>query len=161
MHTFDHTLTSDVVERVTSNPDIHFHAIGVGSQEKDERLRHLHQIMTGMGHTWLDVLKMDIEGAEWELLQHMYSVPKASLKATQLLMEVHFPNNLTVVLETFDKLLADNYRVFSVEPNYYCEDGCCAKNLLEFAFIKVSDRGKICTPDPHARSAQLKLPAGC
>lgn len=55
----------------------------------------------------------------------------------QLLVEFHF-STLPAVLKAFDGLAAQGYRVFSVEPNYYGD----ARNLLEFAFIKVCEPGK-------------------
>ncbi len=68
--------------------------------------------------------------------------------------------------QVLDALLADKYRIFSVEPNYYCEDGACAKNLLEFAFIRVSENGHVCSPHSHhsaaaAGNAGTVLPDGC
>ena len=134
-----------------------FHPIGIGSSSQDARLQQLHQIMSNLGHQWIDILKIDIEGSEWELFNDLYAQPNSTLSATQVLVEFHFQGNITVVLQTFDRLLADNYRVFAVEPNYYCQEGCCARDLLEFAFVKVSVRGEICTP--HAHSSLL--PPGC
>ncbi len=135
-----------------------FHSVGVGSPSTDDRLMQLEQIMANLGHTWIDILKMDIEGSEWDLFHDLFNRPKATLPATQLLVEFHFPGNVSVVLQTFDALLADNYRVFAVEPNYYCDEGCCARDMLEFAFIKVSDDGEICTPSANS---PMQLPSGC
>ena len=122
---------------------------GVGDPEAHPdsplKLEKLEAIMSRLQHTWIDVLKIDIEGYEWELLRDFYK-SGAKLPATQILMEVHFKGVNQVVWETFDMLLADKYRVFSVEPNYYCMEGCCAKHLIEFAFIKVSDHGQIVHP---------------
>ena len=28
--------------------------------------------MKSLGHKWIDVLKMDIEGGEWDFLEHLY-----------------------------------------------------------------------------------------
>ncbi len=68
-------------------------------------------------------------------------------------------------MQVLDVLLADKYRIFSVDPNYYCDDGACAKNLLEFAFIRVSDNGHVCAPHSHPGSAEegagMILPHGC
>lgn len=70
-----------------------------------------------------------------------------------------------MVLQVLDAILADKFRIFSVEPNYYCEEGACAKNLLEFAFIKVSDDGHVCSPHSHSHNmgmnAAVLLPNGC
>ena len=67
--------------------------------------------------------------------------------------------------QVLDAILADKFRIFSVEANYYCEDGACAKNLLEFAFIRVSDDGHVCSRHLHATSSEgnagMMLPDGC
>lgn len=52
------------------------------------------------------------------------------------MIEFHF-STLPVALKAFDGLAAQGYRVFSVEPNYYAD----ARNLVEFAFIKVCEPG--------------------
>ena len=57
--------------------------------------------------------------------------------------------------------LATDLEFFSVEPNYYCDNGCCAKDLLEFAFIKVSPIGQVCSPRSRAATLREALPHGC
>ena len=125
---------------------------GVGDPEAHAsspfELEKLEAIMSRLQHTWIDVLKIDIEGYEWELLQDLYKLG-AKLPATQVLIEFHYHpmrGSTKLIWEVLDLLLADKYRVFSVEPNYYCSEGACARDLLEFAFIKVSNHGQICAP---------------
>ena len=89
-----------------------------------------------------------------------YAEKDASLPVTQLMVEFHFQNASTA-FHALDKLLGDGFRVFSVEPNYYCDNGCCAKDLLEFAFIKVSPMGQICSPRSRAAALREALPHGC
>ena len=171
VHTFDPTLSKKVQAAVQARPNLHFHAVGVGgsktpAQGKNavaiENLQSLESIMTDLQHAWIDILKMDIEGYEWSLFADFYKTPGARMPATQLLVEFHFPGNITMVWEVLDAIIADNYRVFSVEPNYYCWDGACARDLLEFAFIKVSDRGHICAPLHQAsKHESVVLPPGC
>ena len=117
-------------------------------------LQTLEQIMGDLGHQWLDVLKLDIEGGEFSLLSNFYADKNASLHVTQLLIEMHFPGTVSVVWDVFDKLAADGFRVFSTEPNYYCQNGCCAKDLVEFSFIKVSSDGRLCTPQESSASGR-------
>ena len=109
-------------------------------------MQSLTRLMSDLGHDWIDVLKMDIEQHEWELLRDFYSREEATLPVTQLMIEFHFYGDLAIVWEVLDKLLADNFRVFAVEPNYYCRDGLCARDLLEFALIKVAPNGNLCVP---------------
>ena len=55
-------------------------------------------------------------------------------------------------------------RVFSAEPNYYCEEGACAALMTELAFVKVSPEGLVCVPHGHAppgESILAQLPSGC
>lgn len=118
--------------------------------------------MGDLGHQWLDVLKLDIEGGEFSLLSNFYADKNASLHVTQLLIEMHFPGTVSVVWDVFDKLSADGFRVFSTEPNYYCQHGCCAKDLVEFSFIKVSSDGRLCTLQESSASGRKPLwPHGC
>ena len=46
-------------------------------------LRSLHTIMSDLGHRWIDVLKIDIEGAEWRALEGLVA-KQAPLPFTQL-----------------------------------------------------------------------------
>lgn len=65
--------------------------------------------MADLGHEWVDLLKIDIEGFEWELFNDFYAIHGASLPATQLLVEFHF-KNLPTLWRTFDQLLDDGFR---------------------------------------------------
>ena len=93
-------------------------------------------------------------------MQDFYAEKDASLPVTQLMVEFHFQGARTA-FHVLDKLLGDGFRVFSVEPNYYCDNGCCAKDLLEFAFIKVSPTGQICSLRSRAAALREALPHGC
>lgn len=53
----------------------------------------LGQVMEKLGHQWIDVLKMDIEGHEWNVFGDFYAKPGSRLPATQLLVEFHWPGN--------------------------------------------------------------------
>jgi hypothetical protein len=171
VHTFDPTLDKAVQAAVQARPKLQFHAIGVGGSTKPGpgqtpisigNLHSLESIMADLQHAWIDILKIDIESHEWGLFTDFYAAHGARLPATQLLVEFHFPGQAATVWEVLDAILEDKYRVFSVEPNYYCENGCCARDLLEFAFIKVSDKGQVCAPMHRAGQHEgIVLPPGC
>ena len=172
VHTFDPTLNQAVQAAVEARPNLQFHAIGVGGSTKPglgqtpvtvSNLQSLESIMADLQHAWIDILKIDIESYEWSLFTDFYAVHGARLPATQLLVEFHFPGQAATVWEVLDAILADKYRVFSVEPNSYCENGCSARDLQEFAFIKVSDQGQICAPMHQANKHEgtIVLPPGC
>jgi Methyltransferase FkbM domain len=42
-----------------------------------------------LGHTWVDVLKVDIEGSEFEVMHHLAAL-NHGMPFTQLQVEVHF-----------------------------------------------------------------------
>ncbi|BDA47034.1 probable methyltransferase-like protein 24 at N-terminal half [Coccomyxa sp. Obi] len=171
VHTFDPNLSPDTqTAKQSSLPGLHFHSVGLGRssgplQSLDDRSMHsFAEVMAALGHAWVDVLKVDIEGHEWDMFLDFFT-SGAHLPATQLLVEFHWPGSAEKVWKVLDTILADRYRIFSVEPNYYCEDGACAKNLLEFAFIRVSDDGHVCSPHSHhadaAGNAAVMMPEGC
>ncbi|BDA51472.1 probable methyltransferase-like protein 24 [Coccomyxa sp. Obi] len=177
VHTFDHTLGDHLRKQMAKVAGLSFHPIGIGDPSSGAGLQKLDQIMMDLGHEWVDVLKIDIETFEWELFSDFYASEGATLPATQLLVEFHWnwshhvpgPSpaitwNQSLIWDVFDKLEADNFRVFAVEPNYYCDNGCCAGDFLEFAFIKVSPNGQICTPgrsDDMSKAGKVALPYGC
>ena len=174
----DPTLPESLQAVIEAKPGLHFHSIGVGSGSAvpapgrtaidASKMQSLEGIMRDLQHSWIDILKIDIEMHEWGLFTDFYRGSSAGdagprLPATQLLVEFHFPGQAATVWEVLDLITADNYRVFSVEPNYYCENGCCARDLIEFAFIKVSDEGQICAPihQPGKHGGGLVLLPGC
>lgn len=100
VHTFDPTLSADTQKAMQAAlPEMHFHAIGVGRGSgpfkslNDGAMHDLEDILAELGHSWVDVLKMDIEGHEWDVLSDFYAKPGAQLPATQLLVEFHWPGN--------------------------------------------------------------------
>ena len=92
--------------------------------------------------TWLDILKIDIEGAEWEIFMEYFD-ERVPMPFTQILVEIHTDATSRIsgvkhdVLTRFFRGMSDaGYRIFSVEPNYLNAQDC-----LEFSFMKVDDRG--------------------
>lgn len=73
--------------------------------------RSLSSIMTQLGHTHLSILKIDIEGGEWDILRDVAG------RATQLLVEVHF-RNVSRELNILHKLSRD-YALFSNVRNLF------------------------------------------
>ena len=151
IHVFDHTLDAAQADIVRSVASVRLHSTGLGEEGTSAagNMRTLSETLNDLQHQWIDVLKMDIEGAEWQVLESWFKVQNRTLPATQLLVEFHFLDGKTgletLVAPLFELLLSDGYRVFATEPNYYCGDGCCASNLVEYAFIKVSRHGHVVT----------------
>jgi FkbM family methyltransferase len=97
------------------------HTILTGVMDDTHRfavpVKRLATIMAELGHTRIDLLKMDIEGAEYEVIDDLV---KSSLRPAQLLVEFHhrFPtvgNEKTVV--AIDALRKAGYRLFAVSPS--------------------------------------------
>lgn len=88
-------------------------------------VRRLGSIMHSLRHSRIDILKMDIEGAEYEVLK---DVMTSELDVSQILVEFHHRFSITGPLRTLGavKLLRKNgYALFSV-----------SRNREEFSFIK-------------------------
>jgi FkbM family methyltransferase len=67
-----------------------------------------------LGHTRIDLMKMDIEGAEYEVLDGLLSSP---IKPTQLLVEFHhrFPGiGLEKTADLIERLRGAGYKIFAI-----------------------------------------------
>lgn len=87
----------------------------------------LQTIMQRMGHTQIDILKMDIEGAEYAVI---HDVIASALKPKQLLVEFHDrfrgTGGILRTVETVRQLRRYGYSLFSV-----------SKTLTEFSFVSI------------------------
>lgn len=123
VHAFDPSLEqlgfSSTIKALQSNPNITFHAVGLGGRDlvhpagaapwqfpglgygrfpndKAWTLRTIESLMRTLNHSRIDVLKVDIEGAEWPLLERILSDRRARRRLRsgtlfrQILIEVHF-----------------------------------------------------------------------
>jgi FkbM family methyltransferase len=83
-------------------------------------------IMNRLGHDRLDVLKMDIEGAEYEVLADMLL---ARIYPKQLLVEFHYFEGAAQRIDQTTRLIhrlnEEGYRAFARSPNGY-----------EFSFVR-------------------------
>lgn len=77
-------------------------------------VRRLHTIMAGLGHDHIDLLKLDIEGAEYEVIP---DILRSGVDVRQLLVEFHhrFPEfGLDKTRKMLRLLKAYGFRLFSV-----------------------------------------------
>lgn len=140
VHTFDCTLDAATLV-LPSSPRIHFHALcaGEGSAE-DPRYQSLAALAAGLGHSRVDLLKMDIEGFEYRVVESLYKdvlrgAPGAEqLMPLQISLEVHTQTHFSVLpwarapglsaaeLDALWVPLTDlGYVVVSREDNRLCE----------------------------------------
>lgn len=104
--------------------------------------------MQTLGHDWVDVLKMDIEGSEFQALGYLASLPGDAMRFTQLQLEIHhewsdrrsMPN--VAHLSMLHALLERNFRMTLLEPNIYF----AAQTCHELAMLKMDECGNVITP---------------
>ncbi len=80
-------------------------------------VKSLSTIMAELGHPRIDLLKMDIEGAEYQVIENL---KEGSLRPAQLLVEFHhrFPGvGVSRTKTALQQLREMGYRLFSVSPS--------------------------------------------
>jgi FkbM family methyltransferase len=80
------------------------------------QVKKLESIMQELGHATIDVLKMDIEGGEYAVIE---SLCRSSIRPTQVLVEFHHHfSGITrrMSLNAIRALRSIGYRVFSISP---------------------------------------------
>lgn len=162
VHTWDHTLNDEKIQAVRKVPGINLHLLGIGSEAAaaHDNFTSLSKMLAGVQQEYIDVLKMDVEGGEWQILEDWYKSGRGSLPVSQLIVEFHsdFAVNGVegTVAPVFEMLALDGFRVFAVEPNYYCLGGACAATYVEYSFIKVSKHGRVYRHGNKTHSSSLK-----
>lgn len=167
VHVFDPTLGQEALKKLSKQPKIQFHPVGLGPKNEqvemtDNRMtmgnnRHhtmdlltLQTIMQSLNHTWIDVLKIDIEGFEYAVLQQLMKTSKSQLPVSQLLIEFHYWEDAERtlprdILATLKSLVNNNFRVFSTEPNWWWTNK--AYEFIEYSFLHVDNTGKVLLPN--------------
>lgn len=82
-------------------------------------VRRLSTIMASLGHERLDVLKMDVEGAEYAVIEDLV---RSGIQVRQLLVEFHhfFPGIPASATERAIRTLGDaGFRIFDISPGGY------------------------------------------
>ncbi|MGI9175523.1 MAG: FkbM family methyltransferase [Rhodothermales bacterium] len=80
-------------------------------------VRRLGTLMGELGHTHIDLLKMDIEGSEYEVIEDLL---RERLDVRQLLVEFHHRFEAVDVRQTKEAIAAlgqSGYRIFHVSPS--------------------------------------------
>ena len=99
-----------VSHTILDRPTTMSHAISVP-------FKKLNTIMNELGHDQIDVLKMDIEGAEYEVVE---DIRKSEIRPRQILIEFHhrFPGvGIAKTREAIKRIKSMGYYLFSVSPN--------------------------------------------
>ena len=86
VHTFDPFNPPNVAAAAHYN--VHRHVWGVSDKESSN-MRSLQSIMKELGHSKVDVLKIDVEGAEVQVLPNIASAGLLHIAVDQIQLEVH------------------------------------------------------------------------
>ena len=161
VHVFDFSLSEDQVKQVGATPGVTFHNYGIGAADQHVSvpfvygkrkipsydLKSLPTIMKELGHTWIDVLKMDIEGAEYKVLsaivQH-YKSAEQVIPITQAQIEYHHKGEKPArreLIATLTALEHNGFLAFHSEYNYHGQPW----NYIEYAYLHVDKDGKVVT----------------
>ncbi|KAK9819754.1 hypothetical protein WJX72_001973 [[Myrmecia] bisecta] len=165
VHVFDPTLDAAKrrhVQKLTEQePRLHFHSYGISDRDGKLRttsssgelhtrlmdVKKLSTIMAQLGHAWVDVLKMDVEGSEWHTITQWLEGFR-QLPFTQLQVEYHYYEDsgatpAKTILQVLRGLAAANMRVFNVEPNYWWSNN--GWQFIEYAYLQVDAQGNVVT----------------
>jgi len=119
---------------------VQFFNIGLGYEKKNEKtgveFKSFAEIMTMLNHTYVDVVKMDVEGYEWHWI---HKEPETIHRVGQLLIELHieglnereYPGESAVSF--VERLEAKDLRMFHKEVNHEYPHLC-----TELSFIQVN-----------------------
>jgi hypothetical protein len=89
-------------------------------------MKNLKDIMEELGHSWIDILKVDIDGAEWRsfdyIYQQMHTVPSSQIQVELTGLDItDQPDSLAGGTQGAYKLwsnfINDGFRIFHVEAN--------------------------------------------
>lgn len=138
----------------------HFSAVGLAGSDKpheDPPMFTLESLMRKNGHTHIDILKIDIEGWEFETITTLltpYITSGKPLPFGQLQLEIHIWNkSFAEYLEWWEKLEAAGLRPFWTEPNLVYQNYNKKTNtadLAEYSFLNIKgDNVFIKDPKPH------------
>jgi len=96
------------------------------SQCMDCPMKNLKEIMEDLGHDWIDVLKIDIDGAEWRSFEYIYNEMR-TLPASQIQLELtglditdqqaSLAGGTHGVYKLWSNLISDGFQIFHIEPN--------------------------------------------
>jgi len=121
IHAFDPTIGSLPFDNynaslsMAAQQRITFHKLALGGHSSSSAEHLLHETMRGimgrLGHTYVDILKVDVEGAEWKAFDGSPYLPIG-----QLLIELHY-QGLPQLRNFFARMQANGLHPFSREIN--------------------------------------------
>ncbi|KAG0078100.1 hypothetical protein BGZ92_001637 [Podila epicladia] len=151
---------SGVAGDAKSNPRMHFNKVFIGSKDRvDENgsvWKTLPTIMKENGHNWIDVLKVDIEGYEYETMSAlMDSFAGSTLPFSQLQIEFHLLSGQYVTNDVkgfnrfktwFERLEGMHLRPFWNEHNLIpmvAYDPNVGFACIEYSFLNIAGNHRL------------------
>eukprot|EP01041_Mallomonas_annulata_P010627 gene10627-22184_t len=142
IHTFD-----PYNEGISKPPYVTYHRIGIygnRTMHKGMRLETFHYFTKKLNHTMrtIDILKMDIEGAEYHIFTNDFFqiLHHQNVTIRQIAIEFHpmlIPSKPTqTVRKVFDLFRKNNYVIFHKEPNILFEGG---GRVVEYSFLLIDN----------------------
>lgn len=156
VHSFDPTVSDSTYQFEEGHS---FHKVGLGANAKGGQTSYtndmgwtmwtLKETMAQLGHTKIDILKIDIEGYEWEVLEQMFDdnvLAEDVAVVGQLILEVHFEHrdDSTANLEhlqLMDRLHDEaGFQLLFKEPNllerlYRMRDGAHGRSCMNLSWM--------------------------
>jgi hypothetical protein len=136
-HTFDPTLDGPFEGKAYSA----FHPWGIGRDSEEREFDgttfatvSVATAMKKLGHDGrrIDLLKMDIEGAEWEALPELFGqIASGAVVVDQIQVEVH-RGEFGKIRRVFEQADAAHMRIMHKERNHW---GCDGYGCLEYSFV--------------------------
>lgn len=162
VHVFDFSASQQQANQVEAIKGVKFHFYGIGAKDEvvqgrfqyEDRvvtsyeLKTLPTIMKELGHDWVHVFKMDVEGAEYQVLPSIvthYAEAKQVIPVTQAQIEYHHWGDRPPrqdILNTLTLMEESGLRAFHTEYNYHGD----AWNFIEYAYLHVDDEGHVVSP---------------
>ena len=163
VHVFDYSLDTARANRVQAVKGATLHEYGIGKEDiqvktpmrygdhgvDEYELKSLPSIMTELGHSWIDLFKMDVEGGEYDILPAVlthYNTLKQDVPITQAQIEYHHTPGgppMTKLVDTLTMMEASGFRTFSTEFNI----NGAAWNFIEYSYLHVDNNGNVVSDD--------------
>ena len=109
-----------------------FHRNGIAAHGQDtDQLKAFSTLLSQLGHRneTIDILKIDVEGAEYDVFLDGATLPLMRKTVRQILLEVHYKGEERTV--ALARAFTDaGFYVFSKEPNIQYSSGDCVEFSL-------------------------------
>lgn len=154
VHTFDPTMPSFITSKsdvkLLDLTKVHFHNIGLGDSnvEKNKwgwKVQTVDMIMKSLGHSRLEILKIDIEKSEWPVLDHLFFNSDLLKTDTvrQIVLETHYKKSMdfNVVRHRMKQFEKFGFYLWARDDNLYCpyvqvEKDSIVRGCLELSYIR-------------------------